>query len=257
MSKSPCPGVCTLNDSEWVWPSTPTPELAWAASSFSKLWKSPCIVSLTAPTWPLSPTFAPVSRALAFGVTSCTPESAETSARRRESPPEPSPRTRLASSGVSEGEGEGRGAGAGAAGDLEGSGDVAQHVARDRRAHAPEVGEIGGGLFRERELDELRRVGGVALQQLDRRLQAGLVRDELVDAGRESLEEELAAAVGEDFVQRLLDQLIGVDAGFGNRRLVENDAPLEAQDLGAGRSREREQSQRGENRRRASMGENG
>ena len=113
------------------------------------------------------------------------------------------------------------------------------------------------GLFGERELDELRRVGGVALQQLDRRLQAGLVRDELVDAGRQRLEEELAAAVGEDLVQRLLDQLIGVDAGFGDRRLVEDDAPLEAENLGAGRSREREQGQRGENRRRASMGENG
>ena len=189
----------------------PIPASASGERSEAKVWKSPCIASLTLPSLPLSPTFAPVSRALASGVTSCTPESAETSAIMPELISEPVPMTRSARSGESA---------PGVGIDAERRGDLAQDVARNLRPDIPEIGQVGSGLFGQPQLDELGRLGGVALQQLDRRLQAGLVSDELVDARRKRFEEEAAAAVGEHLVQRLFDQLIGVDAGVGHRRLI-------------------------------------
>src|SRR6185312_5791843 len=106
--------------------------------------------------------------------------------------------------------------------------DVAQDVGGHPSAHGPEV------VFRRRltrpalgelELEELIGLGGRTGEHHHHRHESGLVGDDLVETGREVLEEEVALRVRQYLLEGEIPELIGVDLGRREgRRLADHPA---------------------------------
>ena len=101
--------------------------------------------------------------------------------------------------------------------------DLAQHVAGDPAPDRPEVLgvlERGGLLGTQLELEEVGGRLGRAREQHDGGNEPHLVGDDLVDAGRQRVEEEMPLLVGDRAGDGELGDLVGVDASRFERPVV-------------------------------------